>query len=693
MRKSGILIMLLMLVWVAQADITGTIVSPRDITVRTSDGSSDWYHYGYPPPPEDWRDRYDWAGNAPGLPDCFMAQSGYGPQVRTTIPASELIEGEEYAVYILYSIKLNSAGEVVKDGSIMAGFDDPNTLMRLNESNSTNTGMVSRYENDSNIFTVFEGHVGNIVADPTISLLIEYAPNADRTIYHGLAYSRACAVLPVPGDIQAYVDPNLPLCDVTPGTISLSWTPADSNTVSQELYYFVDDIENFRDNCSYNAVTPVVLSNTASTYDITAGYDQYVIWRVDTVTDDSTLDGTGETWVFMTKTTYPQIITEPADDLVGAGSDAVFTVEAFNPQNGSSIVGLSFKWYKAGSPDQQLSDGTEYAGTTTDTLKILAVDLDDEGEYFCRVTLDSNGETIDSQTTSLTVGWLVAHYAFDENANDSSIQANDGIWPDPVLEAYNTTSPVIGSGAVIFMGNDPNTGNPNSYINIGADAAPNPQTQAGIKAGEGSISCWFKTSSSATMAICGTLNDGDSTAFQLNLNDGAQGRLRVYVQGQEYGTTDLSADADPNSVLNEQWHHVAFTWSELAFEGVVYLDGLSIFTSETLLSVMAEWQYPMLIGARNNRGIVDQYFVGELDELKIYNYPLTPQDVAYQYLAGPAESLCQPPEYDLDGDCIVDLADFALIADDWLIGKDLSDLTAFVSAWLECGWYPQGLCP
>ena len=46
----------------------------------------------------------------------------------------------------------------------------------------------------------------------------------------------------------------------------------------------------------------------------------------------------------------------------------------------------SFKWYKKGTPDTLLSNGTKYANATTKTLSIKTLNIGDRGFYYCAVT-------------------------------------------------------------------------------------------------------------------------------------------------------------------------------------------------------------------------------------------------------------------------------------------------------------------
>ena len=268
---------------------------------------------------------------------------------------------------------------------------------------------------------------------------------------------------------------------------------------------------------------------------------------------------------------------------------------------------------------------------------------------------------------------LIAHYALDGNADDSSIYGNDGFWVDPAAEDYNTDDPAIGSGSAVFSGTD------GSYIDVGTGAAPNPQMADNYA--QGSVSFWFKTTSDDEMSVMGVTNNGTASAFNIAVNHGnTAGRMAVYIRS-EGGGGNVNLQANGGSgVVDGQWHHVAIVWGEDTAADA-YIDGVLVESWSRRVADspwLAEWDYPVLIGARNNRGTIDNLFVGELDDIKLFNYRLTEQDVIDELVAGPANWVCEDrPEYDLTGDCLVGLADFALLAEEWL----------------ECGRDPEIYCP
>ncbi len=104
-------------------------------------------------------------------------------------------------------------------------------------------------------------------------------------------------------------------------------------------------------------------------------------WRVDERLGSDPNVITGDVWMFETIGTIPVILDEPADALVDAGDDAVFTVVAVNPFTLSSDD-LSYQWYKVGEPDEMLSNGADYSGVQTESLTVPDAQIADEDQYY-----------------------------------------------------------------------------------------------------------------------------------------------------------------------------------------------------------------------------------------------------------------------------------------------------------------------
>jgi hypothetical protein len=112
-----------------------------------------------------------------------------------------------------------------------------------------------------------------------------------------------------------------------------------------------------------------------------------------------------------------------------------------------------------------------------------------------------------------------------------------------------------------------------------------------------------------------------------------------------------------------QWNHWAFTLDLSSGQRAVFLNGAPVASGQGSSADLGKIR-SLTIG----NGWYG-YYDGLLDELRIYDYPLSPPEVAYLATNGsgyPQSS--QPLEADLNRDGQVDWADFALLAQDWLAG-------------------------
>jgi hypothetical protein len=69
----------------------------------------------------------------------------------------------------------------------------------------------------------------------------------------------------------------------------------------------------------------------------------------------------------------------------------------------------------------------------------------------------------------------------------------------------------------------------------------------------------------------------------------------------------------------------------------------------------------------------DTLYHGLMDDLRIYNYALDADTLATMYSETAGRYCRFKPELDLNDNCIVDIGDFAILA----------------QSWLECGFWPD----
>lgn len=192
-------------------------------------------------------------------------------------------------------------------------------------------------------------------------------------------------------------DPVLNLTGVTTITID-NIAPTASSPSSVTVFCASDVptsditiITDEADNCTANPVVTFV-SDVSD-----GGSNPEIITRTYRVTDDSgnTLD------VTQTITITPILIdTQPSDQTVSSGANAVFSVATSNAD--------TFQWQVSinnGATFSNISNGAEYSGTTTQTLTVLSADSSKNG-YLYRVVVSNSSSScpvVNSSGARLTI--------------------------------------------------------------------------------------------------------------------------------------------------------------------------------------------------------------------------------------------------------------------------------------------------
>ena len=233
-------------------------------------------------------------------------------------------------------------------------------------------------------------------------------------------------------------------------------------------------------------------------------------------------------------------------------------------------------------------------------------------------------EIAPEEEPDITTG-LISHYPFDTSAGNSVAGAPDGVLEGDA--AIVTAGHQVGAGCLVLDG-------ASGYVGVSTNGHPNHVD--GLA--EGTLSMWVKTTMAAWSAPAGTLNDADSTAFLWHINfDGTEDTSRLLVRDNNdgAGTQQFDATLDVNDGV---WRHVAVTWGPDQLDAGMCLDGVAQAVTfpysgkkSTSGGVFTAWEFPMLIGARNNRGVIQHHYQGRLDDVRIYDRAL--KDVDIQALA------------------------------------------------------------
>lgn len=404
------------------------------------------------------------------------------------------------------------------------------------------------------------------------------------------------------------------------------------------------------------------VTETASYGPLSLGLDKTYSWRVDEVAEPNTF--TGPVWSFATPHATPvQVGISPTGSLVDAGTSVAIT-DTYTSL-ASSVTGVTWYFNDAVIDPQADANVSVVFDGTQSTLTIMSMSEAYEGTYYCVVT-NAGGDSDPSGNAYAAVKKLLAWYPFEQNTDDA---------------AGHNTGTVMGgdlayAGGIVTSDGQAYAADPNgsNYLELAADSYP----KAGFGNGLNSftVSCWLLQPSDTEddIYVLGCINDGNKTAFEFGVN--ASGNVKSY-----YRDEDNNSALTQSSGLNlrdGQWHYLSVTRSGDTL--TIYADGESQGSNTvTAIDNFGPWNHPFTVLADDLRGTITKHVTGMVDDLRIYNYGLTAQEIATVYYdqTGIPSCLNAPDaKYNLvntgSSYCKVDLADFA----------------EFAASWLECGLYP-----
>lgn len=191
---------------------------------------------------------------------------------------------------------------------------------------------------------------------------------------------------------------------------------------------------------------------------------------------------------------------------------------------------------------------------------------------------------------------LVGHYNFNGNANDISTSGNNGTVVGATLTSDKNGS---SNSAYNFDGND--------YINL--NAVYNSQNR--------SVSVWFIATENTNSHIIYSSDNKD-------LNFGMTALYIRKINNQNKLLWNISDILDTTNITLDVWHHAIITVSSTTVK--VYLDCSLIGTY-----TMSNTNYHSTDLSSNDKvgtsRANNQFFVGKIDELRLYNRALTTSEV------------------------------------------------------------------
>jgi hypothetical protein len=400
--------------------------------------------------------------------------------------------------------------------------------------------------------------------------------------------------------------------------------------------------------------------------------DKRVFWRVEHLLSEGD-PIIGNTWRFDTLISVPQLIGQPTGVSVFAGAAAQLKT-TFSSLSTASAV---WKKYVDGTDDETLVTNEHYSIVTTaadTTLTVNDAQMADQGYYYCVISNES-GHSVISENAALVIKRRLAYYAFENNLDDAEGGAagvagsNDPNYPLPLTFVPGR----VGSYAVQLSNSSPAFVR-GQHIDLGAAAFPKAGLGNGME--QGTISCWVKSDKVQSGVLLGNYNDGSTTGFAFSLVNNANARINVRGENAAAAAMDIgTVEARPSTsfmMFDNSWQHVAATW-KAGDRAAVYVNGKEVGSvAGGTPELFLDWARGIVVGASRqsaDRDLLNSYFAGAMDDLQVYNYALNKNELAKLYFDVTGIRPCIntfAAQYDYNGNCTVDLADFAVFAQSWL---------------------------
>ena len=354
----------------------------------------------------------------------------------------------------------------------------------------------------------------------------------------------------------------------------------------------------------------------------------------------------GPVWSFKTIAAIPTV-TNPRPAVADVSGNASFSVTG-------SATATAYQWFKeAGETDTQLSNGGIYSGVTTATLTITGATLADEGQFYC---IGYNGETPSTPSSAawLLMRRLVGYWKLDGDMDDSvqsevaGATVHNGSMNTGDPNYLNEPNSLSGTAMEFF--------NDGSYVTI-------PDSDFFNFYREGfTFSCWYRDLGTDGWRVLFSKLDVGTAGWLFGKNDTTANANFII----ESPNTNLSTGTTVN-VSDGLWHMMTATYDAASDSMKVFVDGDQRAAVTLDLSNVSLPTAQVLLGGAGTDAIK-----GGMDEVRMYDYPLTPTQIAAMYLGfKPGGFICADLDdgiavYDLNDDCRVNLEDFALIAAQWL---------------------------
>lgn len=430
-------------------------------------------------------------------------------------------------------------------------------------------------------------------------------------------------------------------------TTTLSWTaPQNYSPVGYNLILRKATQASEPNFAASDNIITITNGTAVSPPTVSLDYDATYYWRVDSYEPNgvSHILHPGVAWSFSTLVSIPIITDHPVSVFADAGATAQFQIGF------ESVSPPQFAWYKSSDESNDTAGDDVQVLTGSATLTVSNIQVSDEGFYYCVVT-NGSGTSVRSNVAGLKLKQLLAWYQFENNGLDSAGTNH----ASPVSSMSYTEGVVAADGQAYAA--EPNGFD---YFELTTDSYPKAGFGNGLT--QFTYSCWVKLSTGQGGVVLGTLNTGTNTGLRFSVNTG-DGSISCFLR--QNGSVSRSINIQNLPIADNEWHWITVTnnGSQL----VAYFDGLAQGNAAFDLTNFVAWEFPVYMLAINSRGAADQRFQGKADDLRIYNYALSADEIIQTYYDVTGKKVCvDKPAMDLNNNCVVDMADLAMLAASWL---------------------------
>ena len=246
--------------------------------------------------------------------------------------------------------------------------------------------------------------------------------------------------------------------------------------------------------------------------------------------------------------------------------------------------------------------------------------------YFLTIAMISVTIAFSATAKTIVTDGLVSYWTFDgQDITDNTVKDVWGKNSGTIVGNPKVVAGRVGD-ALEFDGSD-------DYVNL------TNLGDFGSKVGTSTFEAWVKTDFKEDWTtLFKVLDDGCNMAWAIDVNRSAkagfplaQDIVHYYVRHQAAaGCIDNAVEIE-FALSDGKWHHVVFAIEDAGEPKIsIYMDGNPqeiIVGKESKLDNFVPFVRPVYIGAANNRGNVERFFPGVIDEVRIYDRPLTAEEV------------------------------------------------------------------